>query len=408
MVLMKKATPMAAFLCSLKTNVFNKFIKSVNYKFLSKAIFMRIKGNITGVPYQALLGNVLPSIDFRNLDINSAPPTFWLNYGLMNGFAVSKWVSPKRTRSYPYERVYNTLSANKKITIIPIIKDEGSAGDRDFIQWDTISLMSLLDIFVIFAYYSDAERHPTRDNKITNQKLDDIFIKSKIAEIASYHSSALHWNLKELNAQNFHNLIESVKTSYNRIGSNLNISMHNVSGIDNFRNNITTDMNLFKQFSRDKAQQAQQREFVTVQPKELLSTATKAKITIKNYLGGEYFFTVDEVKLTDQQVYLIEAKHSNSSILPSLSDIKDGLLKLVLYCNLENVTVDDVPMSSKAVLKLTSKHIIGGINNYSDQTQLNYFYQNNPSVFSKQNFISELFYEANQNNIMVVIGDFSV
>ena len=369
---------------------------------------MRIKGNITGVPYQALLGNVLPSIDFRNLDINSAPPTFWLNYGLMNGFAVSKWVSPKRTRSYPYERVYNTLSANKKITIIPIIKDEGSAGDRDFIQWDTISLMSLLDIFVIFAYYSDAERHPTRDNKITNQKLDDIFIKSKIAEIASYHSSALHWNLKELNAQNFHNLIESVKTSYNRIGSNLNISMHNVSGIDKFGNNITNDMNLFKQFSRDKAQQAQQREFVTVQPKELLSTATKAKITIKNYLGGEYFFTVDEVKLTDQQVYLIEAKHSNASILPSLSDIKDGLLKLVLYCNLENVTVDDVPMSSKAVLKLTSKHIIGGINNYSDQTQLNYFYQNNPSVFSKQNFISELFYEANQNNIMVVIGDFSV
>ena len=90
---------------------------------------MRIKGNITGVPYQALLGNVLPSIDFRNLDINSAPPTFWLNYGLMNGFAVSKWVSPKRTRSYPYERVYNTLSANKKITIIPIIKDEGSAGE---------------------------------------------------------------------------------------------------------------------------------------------------------------------------------------------------------------------------------------------------------------------------------------
>jgi hypothetical protein len=257
-------------------------------------------------------------------------------------------------------------------------------------------------------YYSDAERHPTRDNKITNQKLDDIFIKSKIAEIASYHSSALHWNLKELNAQNFHNLIESVKTSYNRIGSNLNISMHNVSGIDKFGNNITNDMNLFKQFSRDKAQQAQQREFVTVQPKELLSTATKAKITIKNYLGGEYFFTVDEVKLTDQQVYLIEAKHSNASILPSLSDIKDGLLKLVLYCNLENVTVDDIPMSSKAVLKLTSKHIIGWITNYSDQAQLNYFYQNNPLVFSKQNFISELFYEANQNNIMVVIGDFSV
>jgi len=33
-------------------------------------------------------------------------------------FGVSKWVSPKRTRSYPYERVYNTLSlGTKKVTI---------------------------------------------------------------------------------------------------------------------------------------------------------------------------------------------------------------------------------------------------------------------------------------------------
>lgn len=369
---------------------------------------MRIHGSITGIHYQPYLCNSLPIYDFSTFDINLTQPTFLLSYGQNNNFAVSKWVSPKRTRSYPYERVYNTLAFNKKITVIPIVKDEGSAGDRDFIQWDTVSLMSLLDIFVVFAYYSEADNHLSRANKITNQRLDDGFVKHKISEIAQYHSSALHWNLKELNAQNFHDLIEKVKTSYERISNSLGVSMHGENGIDKFRNNITNDMNLFKQFSRDKAQQAQQREFVTVQPKELLSTATKAKITIKNYLGGEYFFTVDEVKLTDQQVYLIEAKHSNASILPSLSDIKDGLLKLVLYCNLENVTVDDIPMSSKAVLKLTSKHIIGWITNYSDQAQLNYFYQNNPLVFSKQNFISELFYEANQNNIMVVIGDFSV
>jgi hypothetical protein len=42
----------------------------------------------------------------------------------------------------------------KKITVIPVVKDEGANGDRDYIQWDTVSLTSLLDIFVIFAYYA--------------------------------------------------------------------------------------------------------------------------------------------------------------------------------------------------------------------------------------------------------------
>ena len=55
-------------------------------------------------------------------------------------------------------REYNTLSNGKKITVIPVVKDEGFDGDRDFIQWDTISLMSLLDVYVILAYYSVAEK----------------------------------------------------------------------------------------------------------------------------------------------------------------------------------------------------------------------------------------------------------
>ena len=98
-------------------------------------------------------------------------------------------------------------------------------------------------------------------------------------------------------------------------------------------------------------------------------------------------------------------KHTNSGVLPSLGDIKDGLLKLVLYSNLENVTVNDQPFSSKAVLKLTSRRIIGWLNNYSDEQHLNYFYQNNPSLISRRVLISQLFHEANQNNLTIVIGD---
>ena len=94
---------------------------------------MNIVGKITGIKYKVLLADDLKEIDIENFDINVAPSACLLadnNYT----FAISKWVSPKRTRSYPFERVFNTLHVSKKITVIPIVKDEGAKGDRDFIQ----------------------------------------------------------------------------------------------------------------------------------------------------------------------------------------------------------------------------------------------------------------------------------
>ncbi len=111
-----------------------------------------ITAEIKGIKYRQYFGVDLTDINFPKFNINTCPSYCAVNTD-KGKFAISKWVSPKRTRSYPYERVYNTLGFSKKITIIPIIKDEGAKGDRDFIQWDTISLMSLLDVYVILAYY---------------------------------------------------------------------------------------------------------------------------------------------------------------------------------------------------------------------------------------------------------------
>lgn len=115
-----------------------------------------INGKIKGIQYEIVLADNLEHIDIENFNINKVPSCCLLKDGQYS-FAISKWVSPKRTRSYPFERVYNTLNTSKKITVIPIVKDEGIAGDRDFIQWDTISLMSLLDVFVILGYYYIAD-----------------------------------------------------------------------------------------------------------------------------------------------------------------------------------------------------------------------------------------------------------
>src|SRR4030043_900167 len=119
---------------------------------------MEIIAEIPGITYKFLLCKELK--EYLEVDINSAmskTASFIFKFDDNNKIAISKWTSPKRTRTYPYARVYDTLGfAGKRTTIIPLIKDEGKNGDRDYLQWDTISLMSLLNVYVIIAYYEDA------------------------------------------------------------------------------------------------------------------------------------------------------------------------------------------------------------------------------------------------------------
>ena len=357
-----------------------------------------VVGKIIGITYKVLLTTDLKEIAIKDFDINEMPSACLLN-DHKHIFAISKWVSPKRTRSYPFERVFNTLYISKKITVIPIIKDEGAKGDRDFIQWDTVSLMSLLDVFVIFAYYEKAEK---AGQKITNQQFDNQYILTKIKEIEQYHSSALHWNLNELNA-NLHHIIDKVKIFYEKIEQSTGVKLHNAAGLDHFKEKIGHDVALFMSFSREKAAQAQAREFVTLQPKESLSTLSKAKITITNYLGGQYFLTVDEILHTKDKISLIEGKHSKNTILPSKGDIKDGLLKMILYSNLSEVTADGELIKSEAVLRLTSSKLKGAISSFSSQKELSYFFEENTFSTTQKVLVETLMSEAIQNKFVIQI-----
>ncbi len=148
--------------------------------------------------------------------------------------------------------------------------------------------------------------------------------------------------------------------------------------------------------SRQKAQEAQNREMQTIQPKEALSTLTKATITIENYLGGKYYFTTDEIRIENDKIYLIEAKHSRTSILPSIGDIKDGLLKMILYTNLRNVFVNGKEYNAIPVLKLTSSKLTKDIyeTDYEINTELNN---------KQKEMLKRLFGEANENNFEILI-----
>lgn len=357
---------------------------------------MEIEGKIAGIKYKISFAEELEKIEGTLFDINAAP-TACIFHNDKHSLAISKWVSPKRTRSYPFER-YNTLAYSRRATVIPIVKDEGEAGDRDFIQWDTVSLMSLLDVFVILAHYDRAEK---AGNKITNQKFDERYVAAKLKEIEQYHSSALHWNLKEMK-ENLPCIVEKAKTAYARIEKETGVKLHSLDALVRFQTKVGKEVSQFISFSREKSKKAQSRELATQQPKERLTTQTKAKMTITNYLGGQYFLTVDEVALSEKMT-LIECKHSATALLPSKSDIRDGLLKMILYCNLSDAKANGRSIKHEPILKLTSLKLKGQIHSKSSDKEVANFLSDNRFNQNQKRLMKALFDEARSNNFTVVI-----
>lgn len=314
---------------------------------------MDILAEIKGLKYSPLMCRALDVFILKDIaEAISKEATFILKVGEENKLAVSWWVSPKRTRSYPYARVYDSLGfSGKKVTIIPLIKDEGKQGDRDFLQWDTISLMSLLGVYVIITYYADASISQRFTNKITNQEFAFTQIKTEIKKLSSYHSDALHWNLAQLN--NVRTIGHRALVAYETISKKLGVEMHSQSSSERRIEQLVKGKDSFMSLSRELARKAQYRESVTKQPKEKLH-GEKATLTIKNYLGGCYYFTCDEIEIHIEDLYLIEGKHTKTVNLPSLGDIKDGLVKMILFTNLQDVKMNDVDYNPIPVLKLTT------------------------------------------------------
>jgi len=314
---------------------------------------MNILAEIKGLKYTPFMCRKLNVFNLEEIErALSTEATFILNVWRGNQIGISWWVSPKRTRSYPYSRVYDSLSfSGKKVTVIPIIKDEGNQGDRDFLQWDTISLMSLLGVYVIITYYSDASTSPRYRHKIAHQRFALAHIRSEIKKLLSYQSDALHWNLSQLDSVG--SIGRKALRAYESISKKLDVEMHSWKSAEKRIKELLKGKEAFMTLSRELARKAQTRESVTKQPKEYLA-GIKGTLTIKNYLGGYYYFTCDEIEIHGEDLYLIEGKHTKTNNLPSLGDIKDGLLKMALFTNLENIKIDEADYNPLPILKLTT------------------------------------------------------
>lgn len=324
---------------------------------------LHFRGFIRGIHYRAYLAKTLKPTAWQDFDVNNCDRAGLIDFRDKE-LAYSIWVSPKRTRSYPFARIYNTYNASKKITIIPILKDEGKDGDRDRLQYSTFSWMNLLNTYVVLGYYSDAERNPrTKKKKITNQKFDNSFVRHQIEEIANYHQSALHWN-RNLLDDRFTQILECALAAYDRIAKKTSISLHSREGMDRYLQTIRRNLEKFKDISLKGSQNASRREAVTSHALEHLVKGRKATFAIENYLGGIYYLTPDEIIL-DNNDYIIQESKNNSKklknrsipLLPGRNDILDGLFKLILFSNIDCLTLNNQPVNFSTRLKLTSTGI---------------------------------------------------
>jgi hypothetical protein len=365
-------------------------------------------GFIRGVKYRACLTGNLEKVTFVDFDANRASSCGILQVDDTE-VAYSKWVSPKRTRSYPFARIYNTYNASKVLTIIPVIKDEGKDGDLDKLQYSTISWMNLLNTYIVLGYYEDAGKSQKREqitkNKLSNQKFNNEFIKSQIREIIEYRQSALHWN-KNLFEERFVSIFRQALDSYAAISSRTNVQIHSHAGMERYLQAIIEDFEEFKNLSLRGSQNASIREAMTSHELEYLIDGMKSTFCIENYLGGTYYLTPDEILHTQEAYVIQESKNSTTKALPSLTDIQDGLFKLILYSNIDSLQLNGEQVEFSVKLKLTGKNIRGGIVLPCSLEEMEEFIRINSAVFSKRekSIVRELLLEVERNeNIEIEI-----
>jgi len=367
---------------------------------------MGLEGFIKDVRYQAYLADDLISYDFTEFDVNHVKSYGSINHP--NGrIAYSKWTSPKRTRTYPFARLYNTYNAPKILTIIPVMKDEGLDGDLDKIQYSTISWMNLLNVYIVLAYYEKADKNRSLKqnarNKLTNQKLNTASVNEQINSILSYKQSALHWN-RSLVEDHLANAYEKAILAYVNISSKTKVQVHSRGIKLEYLKKIKEDHQHFKDSSLKGSQGAALRESKTKHAKEYLEEGEKSIFSIKNYLGGHYHLTADEILRKKSKYIIQESKNSTQKFLPSLSDIKDGLFKLILFANLDSLKVNGREVQFSTCLKLTGYKVKENIKLPCAEKELDKFITINKGRIAKGQvgILKKLNQEAMRNNNLTV------
>ncbi len=324
-----------------------------------------LDGKVQGLSFRGQPAE-LPIYEWNSFDINSIRHACKVSFPDGTAVALSRWTGPKRTRTYPLASLYDAYSySGKIITVIPIVKDEG-LGERkndsnlDRVNFITLSWMSLMNIYIILAWYNEAKKKS--DSRITCQKIQNNHVKQKIQEILAYRQDAHHWNQKHF-TEEFIPIYQSAIESYETIGRELKVQMHDRKIHEEYLRRVrcenqenTLNLERFKQISLARSHQSAITETRTEHALESRGNFPKPLFRIVNNLGGHYYLTADEVEFIDEsEVVIRENKNTTRAILPSMPDIKDGLFKLLLYSQLSELRHGDQQLRFRAQLCLSGR-----------------------------------------------------
>ena len=263
----------------------------------------------------------------------------------------------------------------KKITIIPVVKDEGKGGDRDYLQFDTISMMTFLGVYVIPAYYVDAEKNmrpkEAHKEKITNQKFDSNFIANKIQEILNTSDDVQTWNNSIRDS--ISNLASKIKENYQRISNKTGVTLHD---LEKLHNRLQLPPETYKDLSRKASAGAARTESKTSSPKEKTFGFPKARITFQiPKIDALCNLTTDGFHIIEKTLFLLECKHGKNSV-PKIDDVEDALFKYHFFNEFEELSDENSAYKSRTVIVVssggkTTKEISDKLKDISDECKNN-------------------------------------
>jgi len=246
--------------------------------------------------------------------------------------AISVWTSPKRTKTNPLPRVYTTLSHNGlKITIIPVLKEEGESGEQNMIHANTIYWMSTLGVYVIIGYYNDAklgkigkqstnarEGKPSKEGKrkFSSQLLELESIKKQIHQIIKEKPDIIKWNKEQI--KKIPELLEKTIQRYRELGKNLGVPLKTKALKNKEEDAKKWKRNLETLFSDQKKLEldAQNRETRTNHKHESVPPeyGGKAKFSIECGPSEMLYLTADAVDVNKNKKIITITEAKNFSI----------------------------------------------------------------------------------------------
>lgn len=249
---------------------------------------------------------------------------------------VSQWETPKRTRTYPLPRVYRLLqSPNKKVALIPVVKDEGSGVNPDVLGLDTIHLLTLFGVYVVVGHYVSARaatRTQPRSGRtirvLRDQRLDYAAALRKLEIVAAPEVSVTAWNRGEV--EGFPVSLEEAARAYRRMQAETGVPLPTIASCERRlailrRSGLAGYVRAGDRFRK----RSQHAEIVGLQPKEhLLKTAVKVLVDIRLDcdLGAGapvwLHLAPDEGWIVGRRLFIIEKKAN-----PSENDLLSAVFK---------------------------------------------------------------------------------